>query len=81
MTNILEQIRNTLNENGIYAEEYWQDKELPNVYHITIDGDWKHSHLFTDHLMKGLSLNKIGETDLVEDGSDWYQSTHTYILC
>lgn len=81
MADILKQISDTLKENGIYAEEYWQDKELPNVYYITIDGDWKHSHLFTDFLMKGLSLNKIGETDLVEDGSDWYQSTHTYILC
>lgn len=80
MADIINQIYDTFKENDVCVDEVWQDAELPAIYYITIDGDWKHSHIFADHLMKQLNLHKIGEKDLVEDGSDWYQSTHIYIL-
>ena len=41
-------------------------------------GDWKHNHLFVDHLMKAIGYTKIDERVTEEDGSDCYSATHTY---
>lgn len=77
---MLELIYKTLKENG-YLCEYWQDPNLPMVFYITIDGDWKHDHLRIDYLMEGLNLTRLGEQDVEENGDDWYKSTHIYIAC
>jgi len=42
-------------------------------------GDWKHDHLFIDHLMKENGFVKTDEVLTWEDGSDCYSSIHTYI--
>ena len=80
MEKMLELIYKTLKENGYYCE-YWQNSELPMVFYITIDGDWKHDHQYIDYLMEGINLHRLGEQDVEENGDDWYKSTHIYIAC
>lgn len=76
----VETIIKTLKDNEMYGhEEIWQDGQLPCVFYITIDGDWKHDHGYIDYLMKGIGLNKVGEKNVEDNGSDWYESTHVYI--
>lgn len=81
MDSMLELIHKTLKDNGEYCNEVWKDPNLPNVFYITIDGDWKHDHGYIDYLMEGINLHKLGEKDVEENGDDWYESTHIYIAC
>ena len=53
-----------ITENGIEISVEW--------------GDWKHSHLFLDYLMKELDYHKSHEQVTEEDGSDCYSSIHYY---
>ena len=41
-------------------------------------GDWKHSHMFLDNVMKSLGYNLTDEVITEEDGSDTYSSIHYY---
>ena len=41
-------------------------------------GDWKHDHLFCDHLMKKMGYTKNTEHLTGQDGSDCYSSIHFY---
>jgi len=69
----------TLEEKEMYADAVWQDTNLPCIFYITIDGDWKHDHGYIDYLMGEIGLKKMGEKDVEENGDDWYESTHVYI--
>jgi hypothetical protein len=42
-------------------------------------GDWKHSHIFLDHLMKELGYTLINEEITEENGDDAYSSIHVYM--
>lgn len=42
-------------------------------------GDWKHSHLYLDYLMKELGYSCSHEQVTEEDGSDTYSSIHYYV--
>lgn len=47
---------------------------------IGIDlGDWKHDHLFVQHLMSLLGYRKTGTQITYEDGSDYYGAEHTFV--
>ena len=41
-------------------------------------GDWKHSHLYLDHLMQELGYELLSEKVTEENGSDTYSSDHYY---
>ena len=41
-------------------------------------GDWKHDHLFLDHIMKEAGFEWLGDRLTREDGSDCYSSIHYY---
>ena len=41
-------------------------------------GDWKHDHIFLDHIMKEGGFVPTGELATEEDGSDCYSSVHYY---
>lgn len=43
-------------------------------------GDWKHDHLYLDHLMGELGYILVNEDVTEEDGSDCYSSEHYYKL-
>lgn len=66
-----------LRENGVYPEEIWHDINKDLVVSIEW-GDWKHGHLYLDHLMKEKGFIKVGETTTGEDGSDCYSADHFY---
>ena len=74
-----EEIYKKLTDNEQYIDEIWQDANLPCIFYITIDGDWKHEHGYIDYLMGEIGLRKMGEKDVEENGDDWYKSTHVYI--
>ena len=75
-----ETIIQTLKDHEMYGyENIWQDPNLPIIFYITIDGDWKHDHGYIDYLMEEIGLNKLGEKDTEDTGEDWYESTHIYI--
>lgn len=45
---------------------------------LVLCGDWKHDHLFLDHIMKQNGFALIDEVIEEEDGSDCYSSTHRF---
>ena len=48
---------------------------------ITINiewGDWKHDHLYCDHIMKEIGYELVSENETDQDGSDCYSSAHNY---
>lgn len=73
MTKELENIEAIINDCGIYAEVY-------NVcFAIRIEwGDWKHDHLFLDHIMRENGYDNFSTVTLEEDGSDYYSAVHYY---
>ena len=78
---ITKQIRKVL-EDDKRTDEVYKDVNLPNIYYITIEGDWYHDHHYVDHLVEQkCGLRRIGEKDVQESDGDFYESTHVYILC
>lgn len=41
-------------------------------------GDWKHDHLYCNHLMSRLGYELLREVVTEQDGSDNYSSQHIY---
>jgi hypothetical protein len=41
-------------------------------------GDWKHDHLYLDHVMRENGYGLAGEMVTESDGSDAYSSVHRY---
>ena len=75
-----------LDENNIS----YRDVSFEDVYDIwgkifvTIDGDWKHDHLYADYMIEEwFNKNNVkfieGGTQVLDDtGSDWYKGKHEY---
>ena len=76
---MIEKIQKALTDNNVSFEDVSQDLKLPCIYYVRIDGDWKHDHRFADYLLEQIGLKALGQKDIVEDGGDWYESTHTYV--
>lgn len=81
---LFDNITNILEENHLYP-----DYDIcPNENKISFGihwGDWKHDHLFLDHLVQTyLNEKEIkfikSEVTTEEDGSDCYSSIHYYRL-
>jgi hypothetical protein len=69
------------------VQEFLKEKEADysdmviteNGIEISVEwGDWKHSHLYLDYLMKELGYVYSHEQITEEDGSDCYSSIHFY---
>lgn len=80
-----------LHQNDIYPEDGTfdpsSDKELCDLeLFLIIDGDWKHEHLFTEHLVEefckknGLEIVSSSKDEIGNSDSDWYKSQHTWYL-
>ncbi len=76
----IHEINSYLMENGIYADYITNFRNIESVILISIDGDWKHDHGYLDYLMAEKGYKKVGEEVTNEDGSDWYESVHTYVI-
>lgn len=68
-------IQNYLKEHNVYANvEEWN-----NQFVIDIDyGDWKHDHLYMQHLMNKLNCKLLDKEITSSDGSDCYSATYYY---
>jgi len=65
----------------------FKENKLRYDYSVHVDGtievdvnwgDWKHDHLFLDHIMKNNGYCLKDEVVTEEDGSDCYSSTHLF---
>ena len=80
----LEQIQKRVDKvNKIFREqECGYEVEFLEGYNyvcVEIDGgDWKHDHLFTEHIMNENGFKSVGERLTYEYGSDWYGSIHYF---
>lgn len=71
-------IRSFLKENDYYD---WEEMDQIDDDKIAISvswGDWKHSHLTLDYLMRQLGYILIEEEETEENGDDCYSSIHYY---
>lgn len=70
-------IQRILNENDMWYE--W-DVDSKGTVEIDVEwGDWKHDHLYLDHVMRENGYIFTGEEVTEEDGSDTYSSVHTFL--
>lgn len=92
LTDLERKLLNKLNINNIYPEDAFfmyvgdSNTKYPLELQIQIDGDWKHDHIFTQHLVdafckeNNLDIDYKGEETLKEDGDDSYESLHIWGL-
>jgi hypothetical protein len=72
-----ELIRKFLKENDY--DDYDEIDQTDDMVIIYISwGDWKHSHLRADYLMKQLGYVLVNEDVTEENGDDSYSSVHFY---
>lgn len=78
---LLDKCEDILAENDINVPDSFNTKCINrNLIAIEIEGDWKHSHLYADSLLREkYNLECIGEIVVPDDNvSDWYTSIHYY---
>lgn len=68
-----------LNDNGVWAEVYPYQHDMPVLVVDIRWGDWKHEHLWAKNLMEFLGYKEIGSKVTDEDGSDCYSAEHYFI--
>lgn len=79
-----------LDAEGIHPEDgtfYNSTNRIADIELVlTINGDWKHDHLYADELAeefwkaKGYTLLNSSENVIGDSDSDWYRAEHKYIL-
>ena len=74
----LKRISDYLTEKDAEFDEMMQTPDGTLEVHICW-GDWKHAHLYMEHLMRELGYHKSHEQVTEEDGSDCYSSIHYYV--
>lgn len=73
-----EQIDKFLSDNGLYHDGVSRDADGDICVEI-VWGDWKHEHIWCDHLMGYLGYTTACETIVTEEnGSDCYSAIHYY---
>lgn len=76
----IKEIYSVLNEKLLFPDLYEEKvgNEVMLAAHIEW-GDWKHDHIYLDHVMGelGFSVYKVTVTD-ENDGSDCYSALHLY---
>ena len=73
----VDKVREKLRESDLYFEDVVPDGD-DGVLVVIEWGDWKHEHLYCDHLMSemGFALEDAEVTE--EDGSDTYSADRYY---
>ena len=85
------EIYNVLQKNDIYPEDgTWFSADRDDDYdvelYLVIDGDWKHDHLFAEHLVeqfckeKGFTIVSSENNEIGNSESDWYKSAHHWYI-
>ena len=68
-------------DNVLKENKCWYDTWVNSDGTIEVNvewGDWKHDHLFLEHIMSENNFKHIDEDVTEEDGSDTYSSIHTF---
>lgn len=76
----VEQIIKALREKGADFSDVYEES-LGDLRLVTVSihwGDWKHSHIYLDHVMKELGFLLLKENLTESDGSDCYSSDHIF---
>ena len=70
-------IQRIFKENKIWHD--W-DVSLDGSVEISVDcGDWKHDHLYLDHMMMENGYILVAKEVTEEDGGDAYSAVHTFL--
>ncbi len=70
-------IQRIFKENRIWHD--W-DVSLDGSVWVSVDwGDWKHDHLYLDHVMRENGYILMAKEVTDEDGSDAYSAVHTFL--
>jgi hypothetical protein len=70
-------IQRIFKENKMWHD--W-DVNLDGSVEISVDwGDWKHDHLYLNHVMRENGYILMGEEVTEEDGGDAYSAVHTFL--
>lgn len=71
----IQQLQNYLKQHNLYALV----EEFNNQFIIDIDcGDWKHDHLYLQHLMNELNYTLVDRVITSYNDSDCYSATYYY---
>jgi len=74
-----EQIGRYLEDNGCYNDGVYTNTDGTTSVEISW-GDWKHSHIWCDTLMRYLGYDTACEEEVTEEnGSDCYSATHYFV--
>ena len=68
-----------LKDNGVWAEVYPYQHDMPVLVVSISWGDWKHDHLWARNLMSYLGYKEIGDRVTEENGSDCYSAEHYFV--
>lgn len=74
----IQEIYDALDKWGIYPEDI---SELDGAIHITLIGDWKHTHTASDSVLTELGYTfKYAKTipENPDEISDWYKAVRVY---
>lgn len=74
---MVEKIQKRLTEEGISFSDV-SEYDNGEVDVLIEWGDWKHDHLYCDHIMKELGYELSIETETEENGSDCYSAIRNY---
>ena len=90
LTKLEQTLYKELNDNEIWVEDIWfeQNELQPNYLNLTIsvDGDWKHDHLFCDNIVERFAERNnfkiLSEDEQVtkDTGRDDYPAIHFYVF-
>ena len=77
---MVEKINKRLQKESLFYEVWEEEINGENFIVILVEwGDWKHDHIYLDHIMREMDFSLIGEIVTEEDGSDTYSSKHVYV--
>lgn len=90
LANLEKSLWDKLNAQGIYPEDGTfsnSSNRLADLdLELVIDGDWKHDHLFAEHLVEewckenGYVITRHTESEIGNSDSDWYEAEHHWFL-
>lgn len=66
-------------DNGIYAEVSHYSPTIPAIVVSIHWGDWKHTHLYCESLMKYIGYYEIGNRVTEESGEDSFSADHYFL--
>lgn len=86
LKDIVQRLYRAFDENNLSAEIWFEEGSVMDKINYEIRGDWKHDHLFSNHIATevlndcGVEILNSTEQETESDGSDWYTAIHTFYI-